>query len=973
MSSPEFRKTLLIGLGGAGQEILLRTKRLFLDTYGIVPPSVKMLSLDTDASIKKLVSANGEKEYTFAPDEFIHLAVPQPADFLRSSAEARAWHADKAPVGAIHAGAVRQTGRLAFFYHFNEIRNRISRRFESFGYPGLFNDMQDAHFKLAGRDPEIYVCGSIAGGTGSGTFLDMGIVLRNLQPNALIHGLFLSFWPYRYKPFAHRTKGNAYAALTELDNLQSIMYHDKAFQPYQVRYADDCDITVANAPYDIFHILDGRDEYGNNKGEVEEICDNLADAIFLSMGSMAYPVNSAVDNLRSAINAGQEKLWEGRYPRYSSLGVSSIHYPAKELHRAAATANAVSLCNAAIASLDSASAAPLMDVGQHVSAYIRDKNLTREQARAKLCPDQGRVELDLDSHEIADPAFPDAIKDRFKSEQRAMENRIAQHFKSTGEACLQETADALAQKLASIAADPKLDAAFRYSWSSALLAELGGLAGQIAQELQDATKEIDDLQQSAGVCLELAVKSLYIPLIVGPRKSAVRRWVDEAASLLTAIKKKLNLEKEQAFFAQLLARLEKEASAAVPGIDQIHLALAKAKTALTDAQSRAMRVLAALQKRQSYILLGGGNWIIVKQEDGRAGCLPLEQLFLGYEEFTQQQAIHHVQAYLDLDKQGAGRLPELFLNASEAHLDLRYKLSSVSVGEALESLAGMAEGTATYSQQQFARLFQLAGAMWNYDHSRITPDRGQHLENILNLGFDDHETGHQAFHAKVNAACNALHVLRDPSYSATGDPSRIWLLNFAAVLPAYLMTGLNEARRSYDNEITPSYHIDKRLEMDVPDLFPISDVANRALRVLGMAIVPGVDVIKDTKLAKGHKFSFEHGEIDKVWYLFREMYDEIKDGYVQGRDDNLLDLLSTLLKEKVSAIPPDQIVTLVKDYLARIGEKLANRDFSRLYSARLTYRELCELELFLDDKLGKKLDRKGYGMDIDRYIEGRPR
>ena len=235
----------------------------------------------------------------------------------------------------------------------------------------------------------------------------------------------------------------------------------------------------------------------------------------------------------------------------------------------------------------------------------------------------------------------------------------------------------------------------------------------------------------------------------------------------------------------------------------------------------------------------------------------------------------------------------------------------------------------------------------------------------------------------MDAARNSMHQLYDPHYSATGDSSRIWLLNFAAVLPAYLMAGLNEAREQYDSEITPSYHIDKRLEMEVPDLFPTSDISNRALRVLGMAIIPGIEIIKDTKIAKGHKFSFEHGEIDKVWYLFREMYEEITDSYVQNRDDNLLDLQSELLVAKVKTIPPDKLVGLVKEYLTKIGEKLANRDFSKLSSARLTYRELRELELFLGEKLEKKLDlfnedkldnrrdRKGYGIDIRRYIEGR--
>ena len=39
-ANPEFRKIILIGLGGAGQQIVLRTKRFFLDTYGVLPPSL---------------------------------------------------------------------------------------------------------------------------------------------------------------------------------------------------------------------------------------------------------------------------------------------------------------------------------------------------------------------------------------------------------------------------------------------------------------------------------------------------------------------------------------------------------------------------------------------------------------------------------------------------------------------------------------------------------------------------------------------------------------------------------------------------------------------------------------------------------------------------------------------------------------------------------------------------------------------
>lgn len=38
--------------------------------------------------------------------------------------------------------------------------------------------------------------------------------------------------------------------------------------------------------------------------------------------------------------------------------------------------------------------------------------------------------------------------------------------------------------------------------------------------------------------------------------------------------------------------------------------------------------------------------------------------------------------------------------------------------------------------------------------------------------------------------------------------------------------------------------------MNAPDLFPAGEVDNKALRLLGMAIVPGIDIIKDEKQLK---------------------------------------------------------------------------------------------------------------------------
>ena len=44
----KLRKTFYIGLGGTGMNAILRTKRMFVDKYGEVPPMIGFLGIDTD-------------------------------------------------------------------------------------------------------------------------------------------------------------------------------------------------------------------------------------------------------------------------------------------------------------------------------------------------------------------------------------------------------------------------------------------------------------------------------------------------------------------------------------------------------------------------------------------------------------------------------------------------------------------------------------------------------------------------------------------------------------------------------------------------------------------------------------------------------------------------------------------------------------------------------------------------------------
>ena len=48
MAKTKIRRSLFIGLGGTGMRTILYLKKLFIETYGEVPPMIGFLGIDTD-------------------------------------------------------------------------------------------------------------------------------------------------------------------------------------------------------------------------------------------------------------------------------------------------------------------------------------------------------------------------------------------------------------------------------------------------------------------------------------------------------------------------------------------------------------------------------------------------------------------------------------------------------------------------------------------------------------------------------------------------------------------------------------------------------------------------------------------------------------------------------------------------------------------------------------------------------------
>ena len=59
----KIKRCLYVGMGGTGMNALLHTKKMFVDTYGEVPPMIGFMGIDTDGNQykKTLPSTTGEE------------------------------------------------------------------------------------------------------------------------------------------------------------------------------------------------------------------------------------------------------------------------------------------------------------------------------------------------------------------------------------------------------------------------------------------------------------------------------------------------------------------------------------------------------------------------------------------------------------------------------------------------------------------------------------------------------------------------------------------------------------------------------------------------------------------------------------------------------------------------------------------------------------------------------------------------
>ena len=329
MSAP----TLIVGVGGAGANIVGRVMDLVGDDRRA---NVAFVVFDTDANDLRLLK---EKH----PSLQIIQTSPQMTveECVASYDGMEEWfpsHPVLNPKDLTQgAGQVRAISRLSF---------------ETVLVDGKIEPLHEAIRSLHGISGDdmaqavrVVICGTIAGGTGSGLILPLGLYLRNYfkteyhKNSVIIRGQFilpdvLTSTVIRNDERQRRfLEANAYATIREID---AFMRKGDGFNIDDDYDAVTADIPIPGTnrretyppllPYDFIFMTDAQNFDGKTLDDKETYYDYIALCIYAqSLTPVGSRSNSAEDNLI------RETIRSNGRSRYCGSGVSKIVYPFEDV------------------------------------------------------------------------------------------------------------------------------------------------------------------------------------------------------------------------------------------------------------------------------------------------------------------------------------------------------------------------------------------------------------------------------------------------------------------------------------------------------------------------------------------------------------------------------------------------------------------------------------------------------------------
>ena len=326
----KIKRCLYVGLGGTGMNALLHTKKMFVDTYGEVPPMIGFLGIDTDSGAykKSLKSVTGE-DIVLLPNEQLPILVRDARPIYDVNKEYFSWIPEQNLFALtsmmLGAGQVRTNGRFAFTTNYVGVAQKVS---------SIINDITNARimnnekYELLNANTEIHMVFSICGGTGCGTFLNMAYLLRKVAPSCKLTGY--AVLPDVFKSMMNsgvaKVASNAYGAIMDLDYL---MHMGLGSAPVTLEYIKDS-YDIRERPFNSVVFIDNKNENLDAYTHIDELTEMISLALVTSAGELSSAAASVSDNLEKNITEGSMDI-ENKKAWAAGMGVCEILYRGSEI------------------------------------------------------------------------------------------------------------------------------------------------------------------------------------------------------------------------------------------------------------------------------------------------------------------------------------------------------------------------------------------------------------------------------------------------------------------------------------------------------------------------------------------------------------------------------------------------------------------------------------------------------------------
>ncbi|MEL7444397.1 MAG: tubulin-like doman-containing protein [Pseudomonadota bacterium] len=334
----EFRPTLLVGVGGTGcrivEQILERVEADGKEYAGKIRP----LCFDTDSNdIAKLKRIQPREIVQFSRPETVFRLLDRNPDAERTwfpPRDSNKVSQELLGMSLIDGAAqVRMLTRLALV--------------DSFSHGDIMEKMEGAISSLAVHSQEdeyagachILMFGSLAGATGSGSFFQLALALRNAARtrgvNASVRGVFLlpdvfiqgGSLPREQVP---NLLANGYASLKELNAINVLVSRPNRTTRFEFSYMPGEAIRTGEMPFEAFTLIDFEASNGGNMGRSLSNYEQMAARagyllIFSPLGARYSSIT--INDVRSKLAASAA----GTHNLYSSIGVAAIAYPIESM------------------------------------------------------------------------------------------------------------------------------------------------------------------------------------------------------------------------------------------------------------------------------------------------------------------------------------------------------------------------------------------------------------------------------------------------------------------------------------------------------------------------------------------------------------------------------------------------------------------------------------------------------------------